>query len=130
MILMLTEEAITSDVLLKAIGNRKGDSVNTVPSPAYRVLNATDRDAIISIYTYFPSVPALKIVSTTRHSDREYLADRARWQIKNVKVQPYQPCWRGAHKSIFVSFGDWLLLKTSDTLPSTSLYQVATVNFF
>lgn len=39
MILMLTEEAITSDVLLKAIGNRKGDSVNSVPSPAYRFVS-------------------------------------------------------------------------------------------
>ena len=106
MILMLTEEAFTSDVLLKAVGNRKGDIVNTAPSPAYRFSNATDRDAIISKYTYCPSEPALKIVSTTRNSDREYLADRARWQSKNVKVQPYQPCWRGAHKSVFVSFGD------------------------
>lgn len=83
MILMLTREALTSDVLLKAVGNRKGDSVKITPSPAYRFLNATDRDAIISKYIYFPSEPALKILSMTRNSDREYLADRARWQSKS-----------------------------------------------
>lgn len=88
MILMLTEEALTSDVLLKAVGNRKGDSVNTTPSPAYRFLNATDTDAIISKYTYFPSEPALKIVSTTRNSDKEYLADRVRWQSRTSKFSP------------------------------------------
>ena len=58
-------------------GSNYRASVNTTASPAYRLLNATDRDAIISKNILFSSEPALKVRSTMISSDMDYLVDGA-----------------------------------------------------